>query len=116
MADFNYKLLTEIKPIATPSASVYVNAAATASYIRQIVLYNTTGSVEQVKLWKYISGSAITPMSNTQQFFNYGLSGSATFILDFGPPGLMLTQSYDAIYASSTTNNIVNIVIMGGTE
>ena len=113
MADFNYKLLTEIQPIAAVSASVYTNAAATASYIRTIVLHNVTSSVQNVMLWKSVGASAV---DTAHKFFNYAISGSGTFMLEFGAPGLMLTQSSDAIYAATTDANGVNITIVGGTE
>jgi hypothetical protein len=113
MAEFNYKLLTELQPITTPSCSVFVNTAATASYVRTIHLHSVSGSTQNVSLWKVPSGATA---SNANRFFNSSLSGSSTFMIEFGNPGFMVTQSGDSIWASTSNNGGVNIMIVGGVE
>lgn len=117
MADFNYKILTEITQIVGPSSSLYTNTATTASYVRSIVLHNTSTNVQNVIMWK-ASGSmgGATNVDNTKRFLNYAISGGATFVVDFAPPGLMITQSNDTIWASASTTATVNVFIVGGTE
>lgn len=113
MADFNYKILTNLTSMTAASGGLFVNTAATASYVRQIILHNVTSSVEQVQLW-------LTPATqvaaDAYKFFNYTLSGSTTFIADMGIPGLMLTQSNASISGSCTDDSKINIMIIGGSE
>jgi hypothetical protein len=116
MADFNYTLIKPLTPLSSPSGSVFVNNAVTASYLRTILLHNVSASVETVQLWCVPSGSAATPMSNAYRFLNVGISGSSTYLLEFGAPGLIMSQSQSVIYGSTTDNNGVNIMILGGQE
>jgi hypothetical protein len=116
MADFNYTLIKPLTPLASPSGSVFVNNATTASYLRTILLHNVSSSLETVQLWYMPSGSALTPMSLANRFLNVGISGSSTYLLEFGAPGLIMTQSGATIYGGTTDANGVNISIFGGQE
>ena len=116
MAAFDYKILTNLTPIAAPSASLFVNAAATASYARSILLHNVSSSMQTVNLWLIPSGAATTPMEDKYRFLNVGISGSSTFIMEFGNPGLMVTQSDASIWGSCTNDKGINVLIYGGQE
>lgn len=116
MAAFDYKILTNLTPIAAPSASIFVNAAATASYARSILLHNVSSSLQTVNLWLVPSGALTSPISESFRFLNVGISGSSTFLMEFGNPGLMISQSDASIWGSTTNPNGVNIYIVGGVE
>lgn len=113
---FDYKLMTNgFVQMTTPSSSLYMNSSPTASYVRQMIFYNVSGSTQNVQLWLAPSGTS-SPMTDGAKFLSYGLSGSATFIMDFGVPGLIMSCSGMAIYGATSNANGVNVLITGGTE
>ena len=113
MATFDYKILAEIHPISAPSQSVFTNSAATASYVRTIVLHNVSASNQTTNIWKVGNGN--NPI-DANRIFSVVVSGSGTYLIEFTQPGLLMTGSGDTLWASVTNDKGVNIAIMGGQE
>jgi hypothetical protein len=116
MATFDYKVISHLQPITLPSASLFMNTAATASYVRSVLLHNVSSSTEVVQMWLVPNNVTSSSMSDAWRFLNVGISGSSTFLNEFGAPGLMITESCAQIYATTTNNNGVNIFLVGGAE
>lgn len=113
MAQFNYSQLKAIAPLSNVSASVFTNSAATASYVRTVYVYAVTSSNQTLNMWSVPNGAAV---GNHNKILQYQLSGSTSFMIEFGIPGIILNTSGDSIWASTTDMSGSNIMIMGGIE
>jgi len=114
---FDYKRLTEITTIADTVAAVYTNPSATKTYVRLIVIHNGNSSTEDVLLYNVPDNAAsVGTAGDTNVFYAETVVVNGTTILDFGTPGLILTDENDTIQADTETASKVTIQIMGGTE
>ena len=110
---FDYAMLTNVRPIYAVSSSIYTNPSSTTSYIRTIFFHVVTSSMQTISLWNLASG---TTVSSSNKIFQYTLSGSNSFMLELGIPGIILTNESASIWATTTDNNGTNVMIMGGKE
>ena len=114
MADFNYSILRGLAPVTLPSCSLFAHTAATASYARSILIHNVSSSVQTCTLW--LCTGSYSPMLDKDRFFQTSISGSSTFIIELGTPGMIMTQSGAQIWGTTTNDSGINIAIYGGVE
>jgi len=114
---FDYSRLCEITTVASTVGSVYTNPSSTKSYIRLIILHNTSSTSETVVLYNVPdSGGSLGTAGDTNKFYYESITANSTSIIDLGTPGLILQDTNDSIQAVTTTASKVTIQIMGGTE
>lgn len=128
---FQYARLTSIQYVPSGSGALYTHvtssaggvggaAVATASYIRSITIMNVdTVNSETVTLWVTGSGSTpatgIAPLSQSQ-FYQEPIPSLNTRIIEWPPPGLMLTVHGETLIGGATSGSKVTVMIMGGQE
>lgn len=110
---FAYKKLTEITTLPTTKAAIFTNSAATASYVRSIILHNTGTATESVEL-NMVPNLDGDTVSN--QFYAANISPDETVFIEFPTPGLVMDTSGDAIEGVTSTVTTVTIMVMGGDE
>lgn len=108
--------LADIVQVASSAASVYSNPAATKTFIRGVVLFNSNTTPETVKLYNVpdASGSAGSATA-ANQFTEIVLVTKETLIFDFLYP-LVLIDEADTLQAETTTASKVTIQILGDVD
>lgn len=110
---FDYEELKNITQLSTSAVSVYANPADKKSFVRLIILHNSSASEVNVVIHKVPSGGSA---SAANQFYEELLPAKATRELEFAAPGIILKNSGDAIYAVAGANTAVNLYMSGGVE
>jgi hypothetical protein len=84
----------------------------TASYIREVVLYNSHASSVNVSLFLSSSGA---PIGSSSCFYFEPITSGSTRLIEFTPPGMMLTGS-DSLHGGASLNDKVTVMAFGGVE
>lgn len=108
--------LANIQFISTTASVVYTNPSNTKTYIRGLIVFNSGGSAETVKL--YIvpdSGTNVGIASTGNQFMNVSVNASQTLFVEM-PYVITLTGTNETLQASTTTQSRVTIQILGDKE
>lgn len=114
---FTYSRLTEITTISDSAASVYSNPSSTTSYLRQILLHNTSSSEETVELWVVPdSGGLEGTAADANKIYEETLPSGATRMIEFAPPGYILEDENETLQAAASTASVVTISVMGAVE
>lgn len=118
---FNYVRLVGMSFVPSGSSSsgsaIYTHSSAsyaTASYIRSITLHNTNIVDESCALFLVPSGSTLN--LSASRFYLEAIQSGSTRMIEFVPPGMMLTVDADALVAGTTSANKVTVMVFGGGE
>ncbi len=112
---FAYRQILKITTIASTAGTLYTHSTGTYAhtYIRSIIIHNANTTAELVKLYYLASGGTA---GATNEFYSETLNPGDTRIIEFTPPGLMMTDNGDFIQGVTTTASKVTIQFMGGTD
>jgi hypothetical protein len=107
-----YTRLADIQWMPSAVAPVYTNPANTASYIKSIVIFNTSNGSANVKLYNVPdSGGLAGTAATSSQFFDVDLASKETLMIDLPYP-ITLVDAGDSIQAVSGEQT-VTIQLLG---
>jgi len=111
------KRLLEIQYVDDVTSSLVINPASTTTYVQQIFLYNSDTAACNVKLY-YVpdNSSAVDLALDQHMFLNTNVSASDTIFMDFGKPGIVMTDQNDTIQGKAGKDITVTIQIYGFQE
>ncbi len=105
-------------PAYIPSTvgSIYANPAATKSYVRGLLIYNSNTTTETVDI-HFVPDSAgsLGTADVTNRCFRLNIAADETLLIELVFP-FVLTDENDAVFAKTTTSSKVNIVPLGDIE
>lgn len=106
------KRLAAAQQLPSSAGSLYANPAATRTYIKEVILYNSNTAAEAVALYLVpAGGSAAAGNQVLARVINPG----ETFVLAFAV-GLILEASGDFLAGSTTTAAKVACHLMGAVD
>jgi hypothetical protein len=106
--------LADIQYVASTAGSIYANAAATKTFVSGLTLFNGNTTAETVKLY-YVpdSGGSLGTASGANQFLEVSLASLETFVFEAPSDGIVLSDTNDAIFATTTTASKVTVMVHG---
>lgn len=105
--------LADIQYVGSSAGSIYANPASTKTFVRGLILHNTSASAETVKVYVVpdSSGSLGTAGAGNR-VLNVSLPANDTLIWEFPYPAV-LTDTNDSIQAETTTASKVTVLVLG---
>lgn len=105
--------LADIQYVAASAGSIYANPASTKTFVRGLVLHNTNGSAETVKVYVVPdSSSSLGTAGAGNRVLNISLPANDTLFVEF-PYSVVLTDTNDSIQAETTTASKVTVLVIG---
>lgn len=114
----NRARLANIQQIASSAGALITNPASTKTWIRGIVLHNTSASTAiTVTLFNVPdSTGSVGTAAASNQFFTKELAIGETVYIDFPGPGIVLEDTNDTIQGEDGVGSTVTVMFMGDTE
>ncbi|MFA5031375.1 MAG: hypothetical protein WC495_07370 [Patescibacteria group bacterium] len=117
---YDWTRLCEITTLTTSAATYYTHndAYSSKSYVKLIVLHNTSAIDVVVQLWLVpddVYGSAGTA-ADANQFFKQAIPAGRTVDINFEQPGLIMIDDNETIQAMAEYADVITMQIMGATE
>lgn len=108
-----YTRLADPQFLPSAVASVYANPAATTSYIKSILIFNSGSTAQTVRLHNVPdNATAIGAAAPVNQFLDVDLVAKETFMLDLPYPMTLIDQN-DSIQGSASSADTVTIQLLG---
>jgi hypothetical protein len=105
--------LTELAFIASSVASVYANPSSTKSLVKGLMLHNTNTTSETINVhWVPDASGSLGTAAAGNRFLSIVLSTNETLFVEF-PFCIVMTDTNEAIFASTTTASKVTIAVIG---
>jgi hypothetical protein len=114
----NRAKLADAQQVASSAGALITNAASTKTWIRGIVLHNTSASTAiTVKLYNVPdSGGAVGTAAASNQFFEKEIAIAGTHYIDLPGPGFVLSDTNDTIQGEDGVGSTVSIWFIGDNE
>jgi len=110
---FEYDQFSNITQLSGSENCIYTNPADKKSFIRLIILHNSSINEVNVILYKTPDGVVASVIN---QFYEELLPGKATRMIEFPSPGIILKYFHDSIWVKAETAGAINIYMSGGIE
>ena len=109
--------VSNITPVLVPSsAGSIMTHSSGKTYVRGMIFYNSAGTTETLEVHVIPnSGGSLGTAAATNRVLRISLLSSETFTWELPFP-FVFTSANDAIFAKSTTNNVVVAYILKDTE
>jgi hypothetical protein len=108
-----YTRLADPQFLPNAVASVYANPAATTSYIKSILIFNSGVGTQNVKLYNVPDdATALGTAAAVNQFLDVDIIAKETFMLDLPYPMTLIDQN-DSIQGVATDPSTVTIQLLG---
>jgi hypothetical protein len=111
--------LADIAYVASSAGSVYTNPASTKSFLKGLILFNGNTTTETVKIYCVPDSSgSLGTAGVANQVAELSVATKETVYLPLNVDGfpLTLTDTNDAIFASTTTASKVTVIPIGDKE
>lgn len=114
---FAYTRLADTQYISDSAAAIVTNAVGKKTYIKTITIHNTHSAAIAVTLYRVPdSTGSVGTASAANQVWKQTVGIEETVILEFFPPGWVLSDTNDTIQAVAGTASKVTISVDGGLE
>lgn len=121
---FNYTRISTVTWLGTKAATpaIFTNGSGVTTYVRQILMHAPHAgllSYSSTSLKLFFTpqqGAGLKSAQVTSQIFTRTLTTNETYLMDFGVPGLMLTNANDCLRAWHRAGTTIVFTISGGKE
>jgi len=116
---FDYDVLIEIRtvPNSDSTSPVFIQGGGQKSYLRTIMMHNTSVGVVNIKLHRVPNDSGSVGIAHSLNVFvNEDLTPGETLLIEITSPGMVFRQANDSLFAYASVDNVVTIQAYGGVE
>lgn len=117
---YDWARLCEITTLAATATTYYTHDTGTGlvkSYVKLIILHNTSGSDVLVNLWIVPdNGGAVGTAADANQIYEQLVPANRTVDINFEQPGILMIDDNETVQGMAGTASVVTIQIMGAQE
>jgi hypothetical protein len=117
---YDWSRLCEITTLAATATTYYTHdtdGGLIKSYVKLIILHNTSGSDVLVNLWVVPDNAgSVGTAADANQIYEQLVPAGRTVDINFEQPGLIMIDDNETIQGMADTASVVTIQIMGATE
>jgi hypothetical protein len=116
---YDWKRLCEITTLTATAATYYTHATASysKSYIKLIVLHNSSAENILVQLWLVPDNTgSVGTAADANQFFKQYVPAGRTVDINFEQPGLIMIDNNETLQGMADTASVITMQVMGAAE